>query len=209
MSDNQKSDYSTAEGIAKFWMIITAVIVGVNLILILTLVQMAPKLKVIAQIATENPRESKDLLYMEPFSKNAGDKKLIDETLIRYYMEMRHTTFQDKDEMNRRWGARGPIAQLSSTSVYKKFSNGLKDRITAINSSHGTTSVDILSISRMDNIFTIEFDIYHYSRGSIQSKRRVAVVNVKFSPSRRFFRKSYSNPFGMYVDSYEETEKKK
>lgn len=206
---NEHKDYSTAEGIAKFWMIITAIIVGVNLILILTLVQMAPKLKVIAQIATENPRESKDLLQMEPFSKNAGDKKLIDETLIRYYMDMRHTSFQDKDEMYRRWGNRGPVAQLSSISVYKRFSNGLKDKITAINSSNATTSVDILSISRMDNIFTIEFDLYHYSRGTIQSKRRVAIVSVKFNSARRFFRKSYSNPFGMYIDSYEETEKKK
>lgn len=200
--------YGMGEGLAKFWMVIASAIIGINLFLILTLMQMAPKLQVIAQILTTSPMQSNQLLQTEPFSYNTGDKKLIDETLVRFYIDSRYTTFQDKDEMQSRWGGGGPIARLSTRDVYQKFAGNLKDKLTEINNSNVTTSVDIVSISRIDNIFTIEFDIYTYGRGNVRSQRKVAVVTVGYNPGRRFFSTRYSNPFGMFVKSYQETVKK-
>ncbi len=200
--------YGMGEGLAKFWMVIASIIIGINLFLILTLIQMAPKLQVIAQILTTSPMQSNQLLQTEPFSYNAGDKKLIDETLIRYYMDARYTSFQDKDEMQRRWGGAGPVARLSTQDVYRKFAGDLKEKLTAVNNSNTTTNVDIISISRLDNIFTIEFDVYTYGRGNVRSQRKVAVVTVGYNPGRRFFNASYSNPFGMFVKSYQESVKK-
>ncbi len=208
-TETQKIKHSSGEKKAKFWMFLASVIMGVNLFIILTLLQMAPKLQVIGQILTTSPMESNQLLQTEPFSQRGGEKNLIDETLVRFYMDARYTTFRDKNEMEYRWGRGGPIARLSSSDVYQKFSAGRMENISAVANSHAITSIDILSLTRLDNIFTIEFDVYTYNRGAISTTRKVAIVTVGYHPSRKFYNTSYSNPFGLFVRSYEESVKKK
>ena len=119
--------YGFSEKLAKFWMVIASFVIGVNLFLILTLLQMAPKLQVVAQVLTSSPMTSVQLLQTEPFSQSTSDKKLIDETILRFYLDSRYNTFQDKDEMNYRWGSRGPVAFFSSPAVYRAFTTGLSD----------------------------------------------------------------------------------
>ncbi len=194
---------------AKFWMFFASILMGINLFLILTLLQMTPELKVIAQILTTSPMQSNQLLQTEPFSRRGGEKNLIDETLVRFYMDSRYSTFHDKREMEYRWGRGGPVARLSSPDVYDKFRGGLPEDMSSVANAHSTTSIDILSLTRLDNIFTIEFDVYTYNRGTISSKRKVAIVTVGYHPSRKFFNTNYSNPFGLFVRSYEESAKKK
>ena len=75
--------------VARFWMVVASIVIGINLFLILTLLQMAPKLKVIAQILSTAPMRSEQLLQTEPFSSDTGDKSLIDEALLRFYLENR------------------------------------------------------------------------------------------------------------------------
>lgn len=200
--------YGMSKGLAQFWMVIASFAISVNLFLILTLLQMAPKLQVIAQILTTSPMHSTQLLQTEPFSQNTSDKKLIDETLLRYYLENRYSSFADKVEMGYRWGGAGPVAFFSAPDIYRKFAQNLKEKISAIHASKTTTSIDILSISRLDNIFTVEFDIYKYNRGQIQKKRRVAVIEIAYSARRRSFNRLHSNPYGMYIKSFTEKAKK-
>ena len=50
MFKNAKVRGTIALFLAKFWMTMAAIGIAINLILVLTLLQMAPKLKVIAQI---------------------------------------------------------------------------------------------------------------------------------------------------------------
>lgn len=195
------------ELLAKFWMIIAAIIIGINLFIVLTLLQMAPRLQIVAQILT-TPMSSQELVQADPFSSAIGDKKLIDETLIRYYLDMRLSEFYDKQEMARRWQAGGPVFRLSATDVYQRFAQNLKEKLAAVNTSPGTKSVDVLSVSRLDNTFTVEFDIYVYSRGSMQVQRRVAIIEVGYNPLRRFFRTTASNPYGLFVKKYTESVKK-
>lgn len=200
--------YGTSESQAKFWMVIAAVLLIINLFMVLTLMQMAPKLQMIAQVLTVSPMQSNQLLQTEPFSDRTGDKELLDEALLRYYLEMRYTTFQDSQEMNYRWGGAGPLARLSAPNVYDSFAKGLKDRLGAVTSGQKTTSIDIISISRLDNIFTIEFDVYTFQQNKAVPSRKVAVVTIGYDPGRKFFGAQYSNPFGLYVRSYEESAKK-
>ena len=192
--------------VARFWMVIASIIIGINLFLILTLLQMAPKLKVIAQILSTAPMRSEQLLQTEPFSSDTGDKSLIDEALLRFYLENRYSSFQDKREMEYRWGRFGPVARLSSPSIYSSFSKGLKEKINTVMAGNTTRSIDILSVSRLDNIFTVEFDLYTYGRGQVGKKRRVAVIEIAYS-NRGSFGSLYSNPYGMYVKSFKETKK--
>lgn len=207
-SQQQKIVYGMSKGMAQFWMVIASLAIGINLFLILTLLQMAPKLQVVAQILITSPMHSTQLLQTEPFSQKIGDRTLIDETLLRFYLDARYSTLQDQTEMKYRWGGRGPVAFFSAPDVYRKFTQNLSDRLNALKTSKSTTSIDIISISRLDNIFTVEFDIYTYTRGQISTKRRVAVIEVAYSPARRSFNPMYSNPFGMYVKSFKETKKK-
>lgn len=200
--------YGLSEKLAKFWMIVASIIIGINLFLILTLLQMAPKLQVVAQVLTSSPMTSVQLLQTEPFSQSTSDKKLIDETILRFYLDSRYNTFQDKDEMNYRWGPSGPVAFFSSPAVYRAFTTGLSDKITAISNNKSSTSIDIISVSRIDNIYTVEFDVYTYIRGQVSKKRRIAVVEVAYSPARRSFNTIHSNPFGMYIQKFTETIKK-
>ncbi len=200
--------YGFSEKLAKFWMIVVAIIISINLFLILTLLQMAPKLNVVAQVLTSSPMTSVQLLQTEPFSQSTSDKKLIDETILRFYLDSRYNIFQDKNEMSYRWGSRGPVAFFSDSSVYKQFSAGLKEKLTAIANNRSSTSIDIISVSRIDNIFTVEFDIYTYIRGQVSKKRRIAIVEVGYNSARRSFNTIHSNPFGMYVKKFTETVKK-
>ncbi len=199
----------SGEKLAKFWMYLTSAVMAVNLFLILTLLQMTPKLQVIAQILTNSPMQSNQLLQTEPFSQRGGEKNLIDETLVRFYMDMRHSSFHDQTELEYRWGRGGAVARLSAPNVYEKFAAGRLDNLQSIANAQTTTSIDILSLTRLDNIFTIEFDVYTYNRGMIESTRKIAIVTVGYNPSRKFYNTNYSNPFGMFVRSYEESVKKK
>lgn len=200
--------YGMSKGLAQFWMVIASFTIAVNLFLILTLLQMAPKLQVVPQILTTSPMHSSQLLQTEPFSQNTSDKKLIDETLLRFYLEARYTSFGDKTEMSYRWGSYGPVAFFSAPDIYRRFAFNLKERLTALQSESTSTSIDILSISRLDNIFTVEFDIYQYNRGQIAKRRRVAVIEIAYSPGRRAFNRMHSNPYGMYIKKFTEKSKR-
>lgn len=195
------------ELLAKFWMMIASVVITINLFIVLTLLQMAPKLHVLAQILT-TPMSSQELVQTDPFSGSIGDKKLIDETLVRYYLDMRLSEFHDKDEMARRWQPGGPVFLLSSSPVYQRFAQNLKEKLTATNAANGNKSVDVVSVSRLDNTFTVEFDVYSYFRGTMQVQRRVAIIEVAYNPYRRYFRTTGANPYGMFIKTYNESIKK-
>lgn len=200
--------YGAGEKLAKFWMINASVIIGINLFLILTLLQMSPKLQVVAQILEPSPMSSVQLLQTEPFSEDFGSKKIIDEAILRFYLDSRYITFQDKDEMSYRWGPRGPVAFFSSPDVYKKFTGKLADKLTGIAGSKASKNIDILSISRAGRIYTVEFILYTYERGKISKSQRIAVIEIDYSPAKRSFNVLHSNPFGMYIKNFTETIKK-
>ncbi len=197
-----------AEWRAKFWMFVASLIIVINLFIILTLLQMTPQLRMWAQILI-NPMTTQQLVQTSPFSQTFGDKKLIDETLVRHYLDMRYNQISDKWEMERRWGPRGPVATLSSPDVYKKFAGqNLNERLEKISSSSPTKNVDVLSVSRLDNTFTIEFDLYTYFRGSLKSTRHVAIITIGYNSGRKHYRSTGANPYGLYVRTFNESVKK-
>ena len=127
---------------AKFWMTLAAISIAINLFIVLTLVQMAPKLKVIAQILP-SPMNTLDHIQIDTLPanrlmdskshSNRANRELLDEMLIRYYIDRRVSYFADKNEMTSRWGARGEIRRLSSPAVYAKFSKNIQEKIKQTN----------------------------------------------------------------------------
>lgn len=191
----------------NFWIFITGCLIAVNTFFALTLLQMAPRLQVTAQILTA-PMTSGALIETEPFASDVGDKELIDEMLVRYYLTMRHTFFPDDVEILRRWSVYGPIFVLSTPAVFKNFREDIAQMTENITKAGYTTNVDIRSVSRNGNIFTVDFDLYTLMGGTVSKKSRVAIVETVYDPDNIFYMSEYANPYGLTVKGYQESEKK-
>lgn len=206
----KESDIVVGSGksFAQLWMIIASVFLGINLFLILTLLQITPRLKVVAQVLTVTPMNSGQFLQVEPFNQETSDKKLIDEMLIRFYMDSRHNSFGDKLEMTYRWGKGGPVHRLSSPKVYNEFAGNFKEKINAASKQKSTTSIRIMNITiRQNNIYDIEFEKYKLTKGVLESRRKNAVLKVAYSSQYKSLGRLPINPYGMYVVYYNETNK--
>lgn len=202
-----KSNPNYAEALAKFWMIVAAVLIAMNLFFVLTLLQMAPELKIISQVLTE-PMNSNQFIQAEPFESDISDKNLIEQMMVRNYITHRYTMFPDEEEMNFQWGPNGLISQLSIGRVYSAFYESLGELPKQIRQMPFTQGVDIRSINRHNDIWTVEFDIYRMAGGALQKQTKVAVLKVGEHPVFRFYRTDFSNPYGFHVITYTDAEKK-
>ena len=196
------------KSIARTWMIIASVVLGINLFLILTLLQMTPKLQVVAHVLTENPMYSSQFVQVEPFTQNTSDKRSIEELLVRYYMDARHNSFKDVLEMTYRWQKGGPVFRLSSPKVYHTFAENLKEKLKAMGTRNVTTSIRILNISvRQKTTYDIEFEKYTMSMGQVDVQRKNAVIQIAYSPRYKSMGRLPINPYGLYIAHYDETNK--
>jgi hypothetical protein len=190
------------------WLFITTVVMAMNIFLALTLVHFAPKVQVVAQFFSPNVMNFGQLTEATSFNGDVSDKRLIDEMLVRYYIHMRHEFIRDKYELSRRWGPIGPVARLSFPNVYQDFSDNIGELDEKIKNSAGTSSPHVTSVSRFDNIFTVDFDVYEWINGGVVRRGRRAVIRVVDLPERRGFWFDMVNPYGLTVQQYNETEKK-
>lgn len=220
-SRNQELRTKLAVVRAKFWMTLASVSITFNLLIVLTLVQMAPKLKAIAQILP-SPMSTTEHIQIDTLPapgflstdslSNKVNRELLDEMLIRYYVDRRISTFADKNEMNSRWGRFGDISRLSAPPVYSKFAKGLAEKIKQIGGLKETKSVDIVHISKLGNTYTVEFDVYTFNQydSTVRPRvqRRSANIIIGHHPKRAFFSGRFSNPFGFYIQQYDEAVKR-
>lgn len=202
--------FSAKELSVRGWLVITAILMAINIFLALTLAHFAPEIRVVAQLFSPNIMNFSHLNEATSFEGQVSDKRLIDEMLVRYYIRMRHDFIRDEYELTNRWGPRGPIARLSAPDVYQAFfaKNGNLEE--TVKRYPGTASVHITDVSRLDNIFTVDFDIYEWANGGlarVQSRR--AVIRFVDVPSRRSFAVDMVNPYGFTVTQYTETQKKR
>ncbi len=222
---NQRIRSNVAVFLAKFWMALASVGIAINLIIVLTLMQMAPKLKIIAQVlpSSETTINSSNHIQVDTLpikgllgstsDINKQNRSLIDEMLVRYYIDARLTAFADEWEMNARWAPRGVINRLSAPGVYRAFySKELREKIKGIKNEKATQSVDIVSISALGNTYTVEVDIYIHNpfepheRPRVQ--RRVINMQIAHRPHIHHYNNIESNPYGFYVVQYNEKVKK-
>ncbi len=204
----------------KVWLLIVSALLGVMVLLSLTLVNVTPKIKVLPQFFTKDTMFFGRYLEIENLNQEKiKEKELIDNMLIRFYLENRNEYMPDKTEMAYRWGSRGPVARLSSNNVYQDFWKvkskelegiGDADALSGEKENMDTKSIDIISIGRVDNVFTVDFDTYQRRKTTARNLGRTrAVIEVKYNPGNRYrFASDFSNPYGLMVTSYTESEKK-
>ncbi len=222
-----KTRSAIAVFLAKFWMILASIGVAVNLIIVLTLLQMAPKLKIIAQIlpSSETTKDTSNYAQIDTLplaglldsnsNINKKNRALLDEMFVRYYLDMRISRFSDPYEMASRWT--GAVRRLSSPIVYrnflKQFEEGLEQELKNLKEEKETTSIDIISISSIGKTYSVEYDVYTYLPLDPVPKPRVqrfiATIEIDHRPHVHNYNMQESNPYGFYVKKYRETVKRK
>ena len=202
--------FSLRELSLRGWLIITSVVMAVNIFLALILVHFAPQIQVVAQLFSPNIMNFGQLTEATSFDGQVSDKRLIDEMLVRYYVRMRNDFIRDQYELSNRWGPSGPVARLSSLNVYQDFWAQKGEMEELAKKYPGTAATYITSVSRLDNIFTVDFDVYEWVNGGVaRVSGRRAVIRVSDIPTRRSFATDMVNPYGLTVLQYTETEKKR
>ena len=169
-------------------------------------------LNVIAQFLS-TPMEGAKLAITSPFDKGMGeydrdsDRRLIEEMLVRYYLEMRYTFIPDQREMMRRWGWQSPLARISTSKVHEKVvGKNLEDKI---RKKVGVVeTVNILDVQP-------ESDAHQYGvimqintisdSGQYESNVYRATLGFKYRKGYRSFFREPINPYGLYFDYFVRT----
>lgn len=141
------------------------------------------------------------------------EMELVDEMLMRFFIENWNGYIPDLSEMSYRYGGQGPVARLSTPAVSGQFSKktaGFAEKLKEDAQNMATRSVDILRVVRSDNTFTVDFDIINYD-GKTKSfgGRWRAVARITHSPGYRQFGRDFINPYGFVITYYKEDPLKK
>ncbi len=177
-----------------------------------TLFQAVLQIKVVAQIAQNIEKSfmqfNTDLLNVYPLE--SVPLEVIDEMLVRYYVEMRYAFVPDAAEMKRRWGKGGLLEFLSVPSVYQAFSDkqGLSDDFYEKAETMQPIGVQITGIVRnkQRNYYQVYVDVYkHLNFSNWQKESKSLIMRFSYAPSRKIMGKTLSNPNGFYITSFDES----
>ena len=193
----------------KVWMGLTGVLMFLMVWIVLTLSNMAPQVAVLPQLFS--PDIMRFGQRIEATNLNAGqqltDRKLIDEMLVRFFVENYHFYIPDRWELDYRYGPMGPVARLSTPKVYSGFMADKKDYRNDIENKTYTQMADITRVSRRDNVFTVDFDLYEMKGFKVQKVgSRRATLRVGFYKGRQLYLTDFINPFGLTVEVYDESQ---
>ena len=151
----------------RFWIGLSIVLMTVCVVLVMTLSKMAPQIQVMPQLFRRDAMSADQ--FVEATAINPAvvlkESKLIDEMLVRFYIENRYFYVPDMDELAYRYGRLGPIARLSIPGIYSGFVKSKGNYLENVQNNPDTVSVDILNVRRRDNVFTVDFDIYKFVDG--------------------------------------------
>lgn len=193
----------------KVWMGLTGVLMLLMVWIVLTLSNMAPQVAVLPQLFS--PDIMRFGQRLEATNLNAGqqltDRKLIDEMLVRFFVENYHFYIPDQWELDYRYGPLGPVARLSTPAVYRQFMADKKDYRADVENKPYTQMADITDVSRRDNVFTVDFDLYELQDFQVRKTgSRRATLRVGFYKGRKQYLTDFVNPFGLTVEVYDESQ---
>lgn len=165
----------------------------------------APGLHVISQFYTKGIMKSDQQSETIPFEAEGNNKDLIDNMLIRYYIETRYTVFPDQQEMVRRWKIGSPFSQLTTKKLYEQFiGDDFEKKVTKL--PKVVSTVDIISVqqdSKDNNLYTVDFDIY--GRGSAgEHNRQKKRATLKVGHGRARNTATFANPYGTFIGYFSE-----
>ncbi len=181
-------------------------------LLVITISNTASRVDVIPQLFSPDVMQFNHFVEATNMRAPVKERKLIDEMMVRFYVENRNNYIPNLYEMSYRYGANGPIARLSSPAVFRQFQGQIGNFTEQLQdkTSVATKTIDITRLSRQDNTFTVDFDIYQFDGNKVSfggSYR--AILQISYDAAYRQFATDFANPYGMVVVSYKESFLKK
>lgn len=181
---------------------IASVLLFFNFLFILTLYQMGERLSVLVQPLTFT-RDSDSVVIADDLNKNVASLDLINEAMVRHYIETRYTTIPDYRAMVYRWG--GEMALMSSDSVYRNFLGRDAEQKIEQAAKSSPTVVHIKDVQKAGANWAVEFDLLS-DNGQVGTY--VASLKTQNNMSRCFFGDGFINPIGTVVVEYKAFPKK-
>lgn len=190
---------------ARAFAIITALSICCNLVLIIAIFQVMPLYRVEPFLLTFQNR-SEQVYHIQPVMGGLRSQKAITEVFVREYVLLRSSFSRDIAEMEARWGADGPVKEMSSPRVYDDFvRNTAKKALDIIRSRGLTRDVKVLSVNELANgIWQVEYetkDMYPESSRP-EVNYWTAALNVHYRRKSVKFGDRLKNPVGFTVDKY-------
>lgn len=193
-------------------MVLVVLLMTGLVLLVITISNTASRVAVLPQLFSPDIMKFNHFIETTNMQVPVKEKKLIDEMLIRFYVENRNNYIPNLYELTYRYGENGPIARLSEPTVFNdfraqigNFTENLQNKTLV-----ETKTIDITRLIRQDNVFTVDFDIYYFDgyKPSYGGTRR-ATAQIAYAPQYRRFSTDFVNPYGFVVISYKETPLKK
>ena len=184
---------------------VTCVSLFLNFWFATTLLSTSPRVQTEAQVLLEDAISSEKRMEAEPFSTDISSRSELEEALVLFYLKSRYRLFADIAEMRRQFFPGGILYRLSSSSVYRRIPFPPKFDETISRLSY-TQTIDVKNIIRNKNTWIIDFDVVRLNSdlSSIRIPKN-AVISISFSKRKKFFSRYFSNPYGQYVISYQES----
>lgn len=196
----------------KIWMALLVLLLFISIMLVITISNTASRVKVLPQLFSPDIMKFGHFVETTNMNVPVKESKLIDEMFVRFYIENRNNYIPDLYELSYRYGGRGPVGRLSTPAVFNQFlaqignyAENLQQDGTPV-----TRAIDITRLTRQDNTFSVDFDVYQFDEHTISyiGSRR-ATVRIAHSPAYRNFSADFANPYGFVVVFYKESSLKK
>ena len=199
---------------ARTFAIVFAVSMCCNIILTYVIMTTLPLYRVEPYLLSFADKEEQ-IYSIEP-NKKIYDYKYLTELFVREYVLLRNTFVNDVDEMNRRWGEKSVLSEMSSDGIYNKFRKEFADAtIEKIRMYNITRNVKIVSVNEVSNAkgqvwWQVEFrtsdmaPTYETPRVNVW----LASIRVMYRSKRVKFNERLKNPLGFTIVDYRVEQRK-
>ncbi len=214
-NDNRKITYSSADYrhfqvilVMRISYVVCFLMLVLNVVLSLALMQLSGQLRVDSVLLSKQSSSSQ-MVDIEPVAEDMNGIKVLNDTMVKYYIAMRHTVIPHAKTMEFRWDRGGILNRISSPEVYNKFyqnREAFKNRISDIGSGREPAAeIEIIDFKkRADNLWSVDFDIITFSRftGKESRQRWNASLRALNYKEREIIAPALINPLGFVVTEY-------
>ena len=195
--------------IARVFAIFSAVSLCTNIVLLIAISNLLPLNRVEPYYLTFYNKGDQVVKVSESI-RNKKIYDVIEESLVREYVQLRHTVVPDPEEMERRWSSGGLLRWISDDGVYRAFNEDYKRMMDRIETQRYSQTVSISTVNLVSNprdrYWQVNFETTEMigeARKPITRKWR-AIVKIKLKDRKDgiIYSERLKNPLGMEVSNY-------
>ena len=206
--------------LSRFFMFIAFISLLLTIFSSLAILKLAPSIRIDPFLIT-NQSDTKEIVRVEPITRNMASIDQLKEMFIKYYIITRNTIINDQVEMRSRWFPGGIVHFLSSYDVFQDFEANIQLNIINAQRLGLTREVEIISVKRLgarkSAVYKVDFKTYDLVKNPSQTEAKkeqktittrywTASITSYFRPYRYFMARRLLNPIGFTVERYSQTE---